>query len=170
MTAILRHKNRQKLDNTVKSKDLLRYSIIILLTIIGNLLFYSYVTLYGYWTDTLFLLVTVAISLYLLKPVTVKFVKTSIKIISYFNIFIICFNSFNIWHGILPVHFIHKGHFKDNEEYAYFIESVNTGLTSGCYGVIQYHKTIKAFPLLEINIETDHCSQLNYNDIINENY
>lgn len=154
----------------MESQSSIRYSTILSLTIIGNLLFYSSVTLYGYWTDTVSLIATLVISLYLLRPITLKLFKIIIKTVSYFNIFIVCFNAISIWHGILPVHLIPKGHYKDKEEYAYFIERGNTGLTNGCYGVIQYHKTIKSFPLLEIKLETDDCSQLDYNYLINDKY
>ena len=143
---------------------------IIALTILGNILFYSPITLYGYWSDTFFLLTTIAITFYLITKIEIKLFKVIIVRINYFNIFIICFNSLSLWHGILPVHKIPKGRLAEKDEYGYFIERGNLGISNGCYGIVQHHKAIPFFPLLEIRVNTDSCSPLDYNNIITGNY
>lgn len=140
---------------------------IISINIFATFIYYSPISFYGYWTDALFLISTLTITLINLRNIQNKKTKGVLRIICVANLIVGLFTSLSIWHGLLPVHLIPKGHFQDKEEYGYFIERGNQGILNGCYGEIQYHRQIKWFPILEIKVETDECSSLDYNMLIN---
>ncbi len=142
-------------------------TIVVILNIMALLFYYSPISLYGYWPDTLFLLIKIIITLFLLKQIKNKFIKTTLKTISIINLVIVCITSFSLYHFLVPVHYIPAGYFEDKKTYAYFIERGNLGITNGCYGEIQYNKQILWLPFIEIKTETDNCSTITYENIIN---
>lgn len=138
-----------------------------ILNILGIAFYFSPVTLYGYWSDAIFLLTISLLTFIFLRQLQVEFIKTTLLIICIFNFLILSYNTLSIFHGIVPVHLIPHGHYQDKNTYAYFVGRGNSGLTSGCYGEIQYHKKISWFPILEVKYETEYCSQMDYNSIVN---
>jgi len=141
--------------------------VIVTTNILGLLFYYSPLSLYGYWSDTLFLLAISIGTILLLKRIENKRIRSGLKTLCNVNFFAIVFTAFSIFKGIVPVHFIPNGQFQDKDSYAYFIERGDLGLTNGCYGEIQYHKKISWLPFLEIRYETNDCSSLDYESIVN---
>ncbi len=142
-------------------------AIVVIMNSLGILFYYSQVSLYGYWSDTFFLLLTIIVTFLLLKQVKLKLLQSVLKTLCIFNLIVIFFVSFSFFYGIVPVHFIPKGHLEDKNTYGYFIERGNFGLIDGCYGEVQIHKQISWLPFLEFKIETNECSSMDYNSIIN---
>jgi len=141
--------------------------LVLATNLFGLLFYYSPISLYGYWTDTFFALTVILITFLFSRKAESGSLKKALKTLSAINLSVISFVSFNLFNGIIPVRFISKGHFADNDTYGYFIERRNLGLTSGCYGEVQYYKQISWIPFLELKIDTDYCSSLDYESIVN---
>lgn len=141
--------------------------IFLAINLIAILLYYSPITIKGYWPDTIFLLFIITLTILFRQRMRTPFIKTLLIISCILNLIILPFNCISVWHGIVPIHIIPKGYHEDKNIYAYFVERGNTGLTSGCYGEIHYHKTIEWLPILEIQTKKERCSLIDYNSILN---
>jgi len=145
----------------------LSITVIITTNLLGLLFYYSPISLYGYWTDTFFILTVILLTFLFSSQIESGLLRKALKALSIINLIIISFVSFSLFNGVVPVHFISKGHFADNNTYGYFLERGNLGATNGCYGEVQYYKQISWIPFLEFKIGTDTCSSLDYDSIIN---
>lgn len=159
------HIERSIATKMLKYKILL-FLIILVLNIFGLLFYFSTISLCGYWSDNILLLVISCITFYYSKLIINILITKFLQILSIICLIFICLTSFSFFHGIVPVHYIPAGSFEDKTVHAYFIERGNLGSTNGCYGEIQYNRQIKWLPFLEIKIETDNCSYLTYKNII----
>lgn len=143
---------------------------LVILNIFAIISYYTSISLYGYWTDFFFLILTVIFILKYSKEIKNNIFRRFIKIICIINIVFSVFTSFSFYHVILPVHHIPKGFYYDKEEYAYYLERGNYGLLSSCFGEVQYFKQIPYLPFLEIKIDTDKCCWIDYKGYINRDY
>lgn len=141
--------------------------IIISLYLISLFFYFSPISFYGYWTDAVFLVLTVFGVFIFRNRIAYSFLRESLYLVSLFSLLAVAFNTLSIFHGITPVHFIPKEKLS-NECYAYFIKRGNLGATNGCFGEIQYHQQVAYLPFLEVKIETDDCSALDYMSIMSE--
>ncbi len=139
-----------------------RYFLAFLILFLSSVLFYSPITLYGFWSDNVFLIICAFISIMILWSSRMKIIARLLLAIGFLNLVAVVFSSLSLFYGILPVHFIPIGKLSDKNVYAYYLERGNTGITSGCYGEVQYHKRISWLPLLEQEIDTDECAQMDY--------
>lgn len=143
---------------------------IVTLNCLAALLYYSPVTLYGYWADVIFLFSVAALTLFLVKRIFNGMLRVILSLGSVVNLIALVFATFSFWGFILRVHFIPAGESDETSTYAYFLERGNSGLTSGCYGEIQYHRKVEQLPFLEIKCDVDTCSEVDYNTLIDGNY
>lgn len=145
-------------------------SLLVVLNVLGMVFFYSPISLYGYWTDFIVLMVISIVTLMLIKRTKPPILKIALLVTATGNIFVILIMTFSFWDGIVPVHKIPPSHvYQDDvrfENYSYFVERGNFGLLSKCFGEIHYCKRLKAIPFIEYRYEVQPCSVLDYEYIM----
>jgi hypothetical protein len=141
-------------------------SILIVTNVLAMFFYYSPISLYGYWTDAVFLLTASLTTIGVMRKHKINMISKVLKVVSMMNLIALVFTSISVFHGLLPVRIIPKGHFEDNDTYAYFLGRGNLGIIGRFYGEIQYHQQIPWLPILELRIATAY-SEMDYDDIMN---
>lgn len=152
--------------NQPRSTDSKRIVFIIVLNLLGSFFYYSPISLFGYWSDALFLILVCLLSFFLIKRIDNPRVFNWLRAVFTINLLLVVFNSISIFNGVVSVHRLPTVQNGNDHTYGYFIERGNLGLTNGCYGEIQYHRQIEYLPFLEFNYETNECSDLDVKSLI----